>query len=62
MEDYAIRRFNGHAEDCDQLLTALEEALEGRDIDGGVRLARELQERDDVFRVIVPSIVEALRQ
>ena len=62
VEDYAIRRFNGHAEDCDQLLSALEEALAGRDVDGGVRLAHELQERDDVFRVIVPSIVEALRQ
>ena len=62
VEDYAIRRFSGHAEDCDQLLSALEEALAGRDVDGGVRLAHELQERDDVFRVIVPSIVEALRQ
>jgi 1,4-alpha-glucan branching enzyme len=58
--DYAIRRFNGHAEDCDQLLTALEEALAGRDVDGGVKLARELQQRDDVFREIIPSIQAAI--
>jgi 1,4-alpha-glucan branching enzyme len=49
VEDYAIRRFNGHAGDCAQLLTALEEALSGGDVDGGVRLAHELQKRDDVF-------------
>jgi 1,4-alpha-glucan branching enzyme len=58
--DYAVRRFNGHAEDCDQLLNALNEAIAGRGIDGGVRLARELQQRDDVFRDIIPSIARAL--
>jgi 1,4-alpha-glucan branching enzyme len=62
VEDYAIRRFNGHADDCARLLTALEEALSGTDVDGGIRLAHELRQRDDVFRTIVPSIVEALRQ
>jgi|SRR5688572_19222316 len=60
VEDYAVRRFNGHAGDCAQLLNALEDALSGKDVDGGVRLARELQQRDDVFRTIVPSIVQAL--
>lgn len=58
--DYAVRRFNGHAEDCNQLLSALEEALSGQDVDGGVRLAHELRRRDDVFREIVPSIARAL--
>ena len=61
VEDYAIRRFNGHAGDCAHLLTALEEALGGQDIDGGVRLARTLQHRDDVFREIIPSIATAVR-
>jgi 1,4-alpha-glucan branching enzyme len=60
VEDYAVRRFNGHAGDCAQLLTALEQALDGGDVDGGVRLAHELRQRDDVFRVIIPSIVQAL--
>lgn len=61
VEDYAIRRFNGHASDCAQLLTALEETLSGQDADGGVRLARELQQRDGVFREIIPSIAIAVR-
>jgi 1,4-alpha-glucan branching enzyme len=60
VEDYAIRRFNGHAADCASLLDALESALAGGDPDGGVRLAREQQQRDDVFRAIVPSIARAL--
>jgi 1,4-alpha-glucan branching enzyme len=58
--DYAIRRFNGHAEDCRGLLDALEKALGGNDVEGGVRLARELQARDDVFREILPSIRKAI--
>jgi 1,4-alpha-glucan branching enzyme len=62
VEDYAIRRFNGHAEDCRQLLDLLEHALSGNDVDAGVRRARELQQRDDVFREIVPSIVRALEK
>jgi 1,4-alpha-glucan branching enzyme len=58
--DYAIRRFNGHADDCDRLLTALEGALAGGDVDGGTRLAHELRQRDDVFGEIIPSIRRAL--
>jgi 1,4-alpha-glucan branching enzyme len=60
VEDYAIRRFNGHAEDCTQLLDALASALRG-DTDRGVRLARELQARDDVFRDVIPSIRRAIQ-
>jgi 1,4-alpha-glucan branching enzyme len=62
VEDYAIKRFNEHAADCTSLLNALDSALEGKHIDGGVRLARELQQRDDVFREIIPSIVRALER
>jgi 1,4-alpha-glucan branching enzyme len=60
VEDYAIRRFTGHADDCRRLLNAIEEVLDGGDADGAMRLARELQERDDVFRDILPSIRAAL--
>jgi 1,4-alpha-glucan branching enzyme len=60
VEDYAIRRFNGHARDATALMDALEAALNGGDVDGGVRMAREQQRRDDVFREIVPSIAKAL--
>lgn len=61
VEDYAIRRFNGHADDCRELMDALEAALSG-DADRGIARARELQQRDDVFRDIVPSIRIALRE
>lgn len=60
--DYAVRRFNGHAEDCRLLLSELERSLDGGDIENGVRLAREMQQRDDVFRVIIPSIQKALNE
>jgi len=59
--DYAIRRFNGHASDTRKLLEALLEGLDGRGIERGLRLARELQLRDDVFRDILPSVEWAVR-
>jgi 1,4-alpha-glucan branching enzyme len=62
VEDYAIRRFNGHAEDCRGLLEALDQVLNGGDIAEAVRLTRELQARDDVFRDIIPSIAKALAE
>lgn len=62
VEDYAIRRFNGHADDCRALMDALDAALAGRDLDGGVRLATALQQRDDVFREIIPSIRAAMKE
>jgi 1,4-alpha-glucan branching enzyme len=58
--DYAVRRFNGHAGDIRALLDALRAALDGAGIDGGLRLAAELQRRDDVFREIIPSIRQAI--
>ena len=60
VEDYAIRRFNGHAGDCRRLLDALENALGGREVDEGQAMAHELQQRDDVFREIIPSLRLAL--
>jgi 1,4-alpha-glucan branching enzyme len=60
VEDYAIRRFNGHAADAARLMDALASALDGGDMDGSIRLANELRERDDVFPDIIPSIAAAL--
>ncbi len=60
VEDYAVRRFTGHANDCDRLLDALSLALDGGDVDAGTDLARELQRRDDVFAGILPAIASAL--
>jgi 1,4-alpha-glucan branching enzyme len=60
VEDYAIRRFNGHAQDCRDLLDAVEQVLNGGDVTEAVRLTRELQARDDVFREIIPSIEAAI--
>jgi 1,4-alpha-glucan branching enzyme len=61
VEDYAIRRFNGHAIDCGALLDALESALAGEGLDAGIALARQQQQRDDVFREIIPSIARAIQ-
>lgn len=60
VEDYAVRRFNGYAEDARRLLASLGSALDGEDPAEGNRLAGELQQRDDVFREILPSIEVAL--
>jgi 1,4-alpha-glucan branching enzyme len=60
VEDYAIKRFNGHAEDCRELLGILAAGLRGEDVSRGVERAHELQQRDDVFRVIGPSLEAAL--
>lgn len=61
VEDYAIRRFHGHAADAGALLDALDAALAGGDVDGGVRLAQEQQRRDDVFRDVIPAIASAIQ-
>jgi 1,4-alpha-glucan branching enzyme len=56
VDDYAIRRFNGHAADVRALLDALQDGLSELDVSGGLGLAREMQARDDVFRDIMPAI------
>ncbi|MBV6520126.1 MAG: 1,4-alpha-glucan branching enzyme [Gemmatimonadaceae bacterium] len=62
VEDYAIKRFNGHAADTRQLLDGLRAALDGADPGATLTRAHELQERDDVFRDIIPSIRAALHR
>jgi 1,4-alpha-glucan branching enzyme len=62
VEDYAIRRFNGHADDCRELLDALAAGIGGADVSSAVARASELQQRDDVFRDILPSIELALER
>ena len=58
--DYATHRFNGHAHDCRELIGLLARALRGEGVERGVARALDLQQRDDVFRVIHPSIVRAM--
>lgn len=62
VEDYAIKRFNGHAADTRELLGFLRDGLQG--VENGSAAARtaELRARDDVFRDILPSIRVALGQ
>ena len=52
----------GHADDCRELLDALEAGVGGADVTGAIARALELQERDDVFRDILPSIELALER
>jgi 1,4-alpha-glucan branching enzyme len=60
VDDYAIRRFNGHAGDTRQLLDVLRDGVAGRDVARGVDLARDMLHRDNVFHDILPSIRDAL--
>lgn len=62
VEDYAIKRFNGHADDCRELLGILESGIGGGDVGRGLARAAELQVRDDVFREITPSIARAVER
>ncbi|MGQ0765565.1 MAG: 1,4-alpha-glucan branching protein domain-containing protein [Gemmatimonadota bacterium] len=56
VEDYAIRRFNGHADDLRELLGYLVDGLAGVGIENALLRAGELQQRDDVFRDIITSL------
>lgn len=60
VDDYAIKRFNGHVSDCRQLLDMLGSAANGERIEEGVQLAAAQQRRDDIFPDIIPSIETAL--
>lgn len=60
VDDYAIKRFNGHVADCRQLLDALGKAVQGEGVHDAMRLAAAQQQRDDVFPDIVPAIETAL--
>lgn len=60
VDDYAIKRFNGHVSDCRQLLEALGRAIVGERVEEGLATAAAQQKRDDVFPDIIPSIETAL--
>lgn len=60
VEDYAIRRFQGHADDTSVLLDALREGIAGHDVSRARDMAAAMQHRDDVFRDILPSVAAAL--
>jgi 1,4-alpha-glucan branching enzyme len=60
VDDYAIRRFNGHAEDVSRLVEALRDGLRGNSTEAGLALARELFGRDDVFPNVIPAIAHAV--
>jgi len=55
--DYAIRRFNGHADDCDQLFSAIRDGLATGDLTRATNLALELRARDDLF----PNVLDSVR-
>ena len=58
--DYAIRRFNGHADDCTRLFTAIHEGLVADDMTNATNLALELRARDDLFPNILDSVKSVL--
>jgi 1,4-alpha-glucan branching enzyme len=55
--DYAIRRFNGHADACDRLFNAIEAGLADGDLTTATNLAVELKAQDDIF----PNVLESVR-
>jgi len=55
--DYAIRRFNGHADACDRLCTAIEDGLAAGDLTNATNLANELRLQDDLF----PNVLQSVR-
>ena len=54
--DYAIRRFNGHADACDRLFTAIRDGLVSGDLTNATHVALELRRQDDVFPAILDSV------
>ena len=55
--DYAIRRFNGHADACDRLFNAIHDGLTSGDLTNATSLAFELRAQDDLF----PNILDSVR-
>lgn len=58
--DYAIRRFNGHADDCTRLFTAIRDGLIASDMTNATNLALELRARDDLFPDVLDSVAAVL--
>jgi len=55
--DYAIRRFNGHADACDRLFTAITAGLASGDLTNATNLAFDLRKQDDLF----PNVLDSVR-
>ena len=58
--DYAVRRFNGHADDCDRLFGAIRDGLASDDLTTATNIAAELRARDDLFPDILDSLTTVL--
>ena len=54
--DYAIRRFNGHADACNRLFNAIDDGLRSGDLTNATNLAVELRAQDDLFPTILDSV------
>ena len=54
--DYAIRRFNGHADACDRLFNAIHDGLVSGDLTNATNLASELRAQDDLFPDVLDSV------
>ena len=59
--DYAIRRFNGHADALERLCSAIEQGLAAGDLATATNLAVELRKQDDVFPNVLESVVAVLK-
>jgi 1,4-alpha-glucan branching enzyme len=55
--DYAIRRFNGHADACDRLFRVIEAGLTSGNLTSATALALELRAQDDLF----PNVLESVK-
>jgi len=55
--DYAIRRFNGHADSCERLFNAIRDGLASGDLTNATNLAFEMRAQDDLF----PNILDSVR-
>jgi 1,4-alpha-glucan branching enzyme len=58
--DYAIRRFNGHADACDRLFGAIRDGLISGDLTNATNLALELHAQDDLFPNVLDSVKAVL--
>jgi 1,4-alpha-glucan branching enzyme len=57
--DYAFRRFNGHCDEAERLVSALRPGHES-ELPAALRLAEESRQRDDLFPDPLPAVEAAL--
>ena len=57
--DYAFRRFNGHCDEAERLVSALRPGHEA-ELPAALRLAEESHQRDDLFPDLLPAVEAAL--